>query len=242
MDSPRHRNVGRRGTAALLLILACAVAAAACRISAIALADRDANVAPERALHRVAGHPGALLALARRQLAADRPRAAAGSARALLARSPGEGEGFEVLGLAAEAEGDMPSALRLMRIAARRGPRNLAARGWLAEQEIRRGDYRAGLEHLDAVMRFSPMHVDLLVPLIAGLARDPEFAEALYARLAENPRWRELLLARIEADSAGTAGLAQPPAASASEQVASMHLRDAIAGLRDPRGAIPAGR
>jgi hypothetical protein len=129
-----------------------------------------------------------------------------------------------------------------MRIAARRGPRNLAARGWLAEQEIRRGDYRAGLEHLDAVMRFSPMHVDLLVPLIARLARDPEFAEALYARLAENPRWRELLLARIEADSAGTAGLEQPPGASASEQVASMHLRDAIAGLRDPRGAIPAGR
>lgn len=209
MDSRSSRNAGSARATALLLTLAGLSLFAAFRVCAIAIADHHARSAPGRALRWVEGHPGALLALARRQLGADQPRAAADTARALLAQSPSAGEGFAVLALAAEREGDAAAALRLMRIAVRRTPRDLSARGWLAENAIRRGDYQEGLEQLDAVMRLSPLHTDLLVPLIAELAADPEFASVLAQRLGEAPRWRAPLMQRLASDADGGAVLAR---------------------------------
>jgi hypothetical protein len=208
MDNSNSPGGRRPGATILLLVIAGLLSFAAYRVCAVAIADHHARSAPDLALRWVADHPAALLARSRAQLAAGRDQAAAATARNLLARSPAEGGGFAVLAEVAERAGDGAKALQLMRIAARRSPRDLAARGWLAEHAIARGDYARGLDQLDAVMRLSPIHAGVLVPAIAELARDPEFASGLSDHAARHPRWLALVVARLASEPGAEGTLA----------------------------------
>lgn len=228
---------------ALAIALLALLAFAGVRVAMLQLADQWAAAAPARAFALVPTHETAAIAVAMRALEDGRPQAAAASARALLAREPSRGEAFRVIGLAAAAQGDAAAAWRAMRIAVRRAPRDMVARGWTAEEEIARGRYAAGLAQLDAVMRLSPRHVDLIVPLLATLAEDPAFANAVRVRLRAQPRWGAMLVARMpalagpDARAAATAG-----SAPASERVRALRLGGRVAALVDPRGRVPAGR
>jgi len=245
METPSRRGSSSAAAVATLALVVAAglFALAAWRVVAITFADRFAQSSPQRALRWIPDHPGALLARARRDLADGRVAKASATARELLAHEPLESGGFTVLALASERMGKTDRARALMRIASRRNPRDLAARGWLAEDAIARGDYNDGLAQLDAVMTLSPMHTEVLVPAIAELAADPVFAKALSVRLQEGPRWRDLLLSRLRADrGVGDGRASSPPVLPASRAVAGLHLRQRIAGVVDPRGPIPAGR
>ena len=175
------------------------------RMIAVTQADRLALQDPSRALAWMPGHPEALLTLAERQLDEARPAAARATARRLLAAEPLEGRGFRVLAAAARQAGDNAQALALYEIAARRSPRDLAARAWLAEHYLVSGRYRAGLAQIDAILRKAPSRERLLLPVIARMAADPVFASELTGLLARRPLWRANLLATLETQNPGAA-------------------------------------
>ena len=151
---------------------------------------------------------------AERQLAEGDLAAARATARRLLAAEPLEGRGFRVLAAVARKSGDDAQALALYGIAAKRSPRDLAARAWLAEHYLARGQYRAGLAQIDAILRKAPYRERFLLPRMARLASDPEFASELAELLARRPLWRASLLSTLEKENPGAAdvvisGLAQ---------------------------------
>ena len=171
---------------------------AAWRIVAIAGADHAVSTDTARALQWVPDHPQALLALAERQLAAGDIDAAVASARQLLAAEPLEGRAFRVLAEAASKQGDDARALALYRIAERRSPRDIRTRAWLFEHALRAGDYPAALAQVDALLRTSPQQGRVLLPMLAQMAADPEFADALAQLLARRPPWRGSLLSTLQ--------------------------------------------
>ena len=230
------------GAAAWAVVGAALLAFAGFRVVALELADHWARAAPARALALVPRHPAASIALAERELGSGKPAEAAETARALLAVEPARGEALRILALAADRQGDAALASRAMRIAVRRAPRDMVARGWLAEDEIAHGHYAAGIAQLEAVMRLSPRHVDILVPLLAALADDPEFSAALNASLARNPRWKQKLVEHISRRSAATPSGRMATASAASVRARSLRLGSHVARFVDPRGLVPAGR
>ncbi len=57
-------------------------------------------------------------------------------ARRQLQAAPVDGRGYRVLAQVAVARGQMPRALQLYKIAAKRSPRDVAARAWLAQHAL----------------------------------------------------------------------------------------------------------
>jgi tetratricopeptide (TPR) repeat protein len=171
---------------------------AAWRIVAIAGADRWAHTDPAHALQWIPDHPQALLALAERQLAAGDVDAAAASARQLLAAAPLEGRAFRILAAITAGKGDAARALALYRIAERRSPRDTATRAWLFEHALRAGDYPAALAQVDALLRTSPKQGPVLLPMLARMAANPDFANALAQLLARRPPWRTPFLSTLQ--------------------------------------------
>ena len=224
--------------AALRLAGLAVLAFAGLRVVALPTADAWAHASPRAALRLVPGHPVALHTQAEQALADGEPARARALAMRLLSAEPADGSGFRLVALADAAMDRRDAARRAMGIAAARAPRDLAARGWLAEDAIARGDHDAALAELDAVMRLSPMHVDLLVPILAGLAGDPLFDAALRRAMAAEPRWAPMLRDHL----ARRAGAGATPAPSAAAAVAATRLAHRIATLEDPRGPVPAGR
>ena len=109
------------------------------------------------------------------------------------------------------ATGDAPAAadaatLAGYQTAARRAPRDIHVRGWLAAHHLQSADFRAAMPHLDAMLTVSPESREQSLPLVVQLAADPAFAEALADHLAEHPRWRPAILrAAIRADDPAAA-------------------------------------
>ena len=168
------------------------------RVFSLYQADRFADQQPARALQWRPDHPLALRRLAEQQLAAGKIEESRATARHLLRVEPLEGRGFRLLAEAAAAQGDQQQAHTLYQIAARRSPRDVRTRGWLIEHSLVAGDYRAALQHVDALLRTSPGQGSVLMPLLAKLAVDPVFAIALADTLATRPPWRGNLLATLQ--------------------------------------------
>lgn len=181
----------------VLVLAACGCAWAGWRVLGQLQAERYASTDPVRALRWRADDPHALLALAEQQLDNGRLDDAKATARRLLAREPLQGEAFRVLAEASERSGDPAGALRLYRIAAKRAPRDQAARMWLARHALQQGDHREALVQIDALLRVSPRRAGALYPALVQLAQDPAFAEALAQALARDPPWRAGLMARL---------------------------------------------
>ena len=115
------------------------------RIIATSMADRYAWNTPERALEWDPHNPAALLAIARHQLTEHDPTAATVTARELLRVEPLEGQAFTVLAEAAEAGGETDKVRALHEIALRRAPRDLRARAWIIDAQLREGRYAEAL-------------------------------------------------------------------------------------------------
>lgn len=160
-------------------------------------AERYATTDPARALDWRPHDPVALLALAEQQLAQGDPTAAQATARRLLAHEPLYGEAFRILAQASEQQGKREQALRLYQVAARRAPRDLATRAWLAQYYLRQGDYPRALGQLDILLRVAPQRAKTLHPALVQLAQDPAFARALADTLRSDPPWRAGFMAML---------------------------------------------
>lgn len=180
-------------------VLAVTALLAAYRVVVVTQADLWAQEDPERALRWAPDHPGALFALAERQLASGQHGRAVATARHLLSVEPLEGRGFRVLAQAAQQAGDLPQALALYRIAARRSPRDVVAHAWLTQHDLNSGDYQAALQRIDLILRISPRLNATLLPILANLAGDPGFAIELVRSLQARPSWREGFLNTLQA-------------------------------------------
>jgi len=191
----RRARAGAWLLAALLIALALF---AAWRVIALTQAERWAASDPVRALGWVPDHPQALLTLAESQLDAGHWDQASASARRLLAVEPLQGRAFSILGQAAAARGDEAEALALYRIAVRRSPRDVQARAWLTDHALTAGDFAQALQHMDSLLRTSPRYGATLMPLLAQLAADPDFAAELARVLERRPPWRAGLLATLQ--------------------------------------------
>lgn len=134
------------------------------------------------------------LQLARRALAAGDTETAIRRARAVLAAEPLQGPAFAVLAQAMQGQGSEAEVLARYRIAARRAPRDPQVRSWLATRFLEVGDYAGALRHLDALLTVSPASREALLPVMAQLAQDPAFADALAVHLGTHPRWRTPIL------------------------------------------------
>ena len=126
----------------------------------------------------------------------DRPAEAAALARGVLAREPALGRAFGILARALDAQGgaDADTTRARYETAARRAPRDPGVRGWLATHALETGDYAAAIDHLDALLTVAPAQRSALLELIAQLAQDPGFADALAAHLVRQPQWRPAIL------------------------------------------------
>jgi hypothetical protein len=167
-------------------------------------ADGLARTDPDAALRLDADHPQALLAHAWRQMANGDDAGATRTARHLLRTSPGQGDAFAVIALAA-ARQHRPDASRLLDIAVRRAPRVPQVRAQLAASRLHAGDVAGALAQLDALLRIKPSEGAQLYPAMAQQALDRPFADALAATLARQPPWRRRFLAALDAKGPGAA-------------------------------------
>ena len=192
-----------RFRSSLIAILAVSLLFAGWRVIGQMQAERYAQTEPERALRWRPNDPRALLALAERQLAQGDAPAAQATARRLLAHEPLQGEAFRILAAASDKQGDRAQAFRLYRIAARRAPRDVPTRAWLAQRYLEQGDYAQALEQIDNLLRMSPQKIRAVTPVLVQLAQDPAFAEALAGTLRSGPPWRNRVLAALRDPRSG---------------------------------------
>ncbi|GHC05750.1 tetratricopeptide repeat protein [Thermomonas carbonis] len=160
-------------------------------------AQRHALADPERALGWRACDPQALLGLALRQLDQDDLAGAKGSANRLLACEPVEGRAFRVLGEVAHRQRQPALALQMHLLAARRAPRDIPARAWLAQHYLQKRDFATALMHIDFVLRTTPERtrgINRILKQLAPLVQDDAFADALAEVLLGDPPWRSQML------------------------------------------------
>ena len=137
------------------------------------------------------------LAEAQARLSEGEHRAAAAIARGVLAREPAQGRAFGILASALAGEGGTDAVRHRYEIAARRAPRAVPVRTWLATHALEAGDYATAIDHFDALLSVAPGSRRELLPMLAQLAQDPAFAEALAVHLARQPLWRPAILSAV---------------------------------------------
>lgn len=180
---------------------------AAWRVAGVIRSDAALDAGDAPTALRVRPHnPEALLRQAAGLRAQGDLDGAEQAARSLLRTSPADGRGYRVLAQVAEARGDKALASRLFAVAARRAPRDLEARAWLAQEALDKRDASAALEHIDRVLVYAPGAGARLYPLLGALSADPGFADELSRRLAARPAWRSGLLGALQANRAKDPG------------------------------------
>ncbi|CAN5214595.1 hypothetical protein BH11PSE14_BH11PSE14_02820 [soil metagenome] len=122
-----------------------------------------------------------------------------------LRASPVDGSAFRVLGVAAQAEGDHSSAMRLYGIAMRRNPRDARTRLWLADAALARGEIDSAMRNLDAALRVDPDRSEPMLRRVLRSLANPAIRKALGARLVDEPAWRDRLPALLVGADPGVA-------------------------------------
>ena len=158
---------------------------------------------PRTALRWRPENPQALLLQAEAKLAARDLGAAEALARRQLQAAPVDGRGYRVLAQVAAARGQPDRAHTLFRIAARRAPRDVPARAWLAQYALEQGRPAEALTQIDAVLTLSPGAGRRIYPVLVQLAADPTFATVLADTLAKRPVWRNGMLKALRAPKGG---------------------------------------
>lgn len=138
-------------------------------------------------------------------------------ARDVLRARPIDGAAYRVLAQHAQAARDEDHADRLYAIAARRAPRDVAARAALADRAFADDDVDTALTHVDALLRVAPhLRADVLGELAPYLG-EPHLRNALVQRLAADPPWRAALPAMLSDD--------RMPAADAEALLAALAIQ-----------------
>ncbi|KAF1695292.1 tetratricopeptide repeat protein [Pseudoxanthomonas koreensis] len=184
--------------AALLAGLAVAATYSGYRIVAHTVADDLARDDPTRALQLLPDHPGALLALAERQLEAGDHTGAARTAGELAKAAPLDGRAWRILGQVEAAAGNREQARARFEQAVALRPRDTPSRAWLADDLLVRGEYTAALGHIERIMATSPRNRPAMLAVLVKLSADPVFLEALTPLLATRPDWRAAYLQELQ--------------------------------------------
>lgn len=177
------------------------------------------------------------LAQARARLDAGDNPGAARLAREALARDPGRGRAFGVLARALAGEGSEAEVLARYQVAARRAPRDVHVRGWLALHHLKAGEFPAAMTHIDALLTVSPASRDTVLPMVTQLAQSADFADALAEHLAREPRWRTAMLRALASKEA--------PAGAADKVFGALNRRGALSRAEFDRwldGMLASGR
>ena len=111
------------------------------------------------------------------------------ASRALRANPLEEGT-LRLLALVAEAVGQHPRAVSLMQLAAAQSKRDIRVQAWLLNERLGAGDISGALESVDAMLRTWPEAKEFLLPLLVGLASDPDGAQPVVDLLEKDPPWR----------------------------------------------------
>lgn len=183
----------------------------AAQIVSRGIADLAATTQPEAVISLRGDHAPALLRLAEKQLALSEAgthsdvdeavkahaEAAWATATRALKVEPVSARTLGLLGKAAHQRGNEPLAHRLMIAAVRRSIRETRANVWLANYELRRGDYGKALTRIDALVRTDPTSRKTVFPVLLAMAETPEALEKLVAVLGNKPPWRAWFLGMI---------------------------------------------
>ena len=160
------------------------------RILTLGLADLWATSVPERALFWRPDHPDALRQAAEEQINVRGFAAASVLARRGIQAYALDGRNYRDLAFIADSRGDMPQALRLFRIAAKRSPRDLLTHQKLAEYALKSNDVDQALQQFDLIMRLDWTVRPGLLPHMVRLAEFPDTESAFVTALAQQPQWR----------------------------------------------------
>lgn len=137
-----------------------------------------------------------------RQLADATSRAA----RAL-AREPGNVAAARSLGLVASLKGNAENADRFFAYTETLSRRDQPTEQWLIERNVARGDVTGALVHYDRSMRVSRISRQLLMPVLAKAADDPNIARPLARIVAGRPNWWSDFMTAILRDGQSTGSL-----------------------------------
>ena len=184
---------------AFVVSLAAVGCFAAVRILRLNVTDNTRAGNVQQTLHWYPAQGEALLRRAEQQLALGQLQLAASSARDLLERAPLEGRAYRLLADIADRENRETDALALYSIAAHRAPRDLPTRAWLTQYYLEHGQYDSAMEQVDQLLRYAPARGATVLPLLAKLSADPDFAKALGRMLRNQPPWRGGMLATLRA-------------------------------------------
>jgi hypothetical protein len=202
LSSPTWAGLGLGG---LLLSLI------AWRVLTLGMAEHLSRADPDAALGWRAGYAEAQLR--QLELRARQPRhseAQRTGALAAIRSAPLDGRGYRMLARQAELRGEMPVAMALYSLAAKRGPRDLPTQGWLIKYSLAHGDSAQALVHIDQILRVQPEMASRMYPILMALAaRDPVKVAKV---LLQAPPWRPqfmVYLFRQSQDSPGLFGLVQ---------------------------------
>jgi len=117
--------------------------------------------------------------------------------RQLLGRAPLSSSALALEGLAALRAGDAADADRAFAASFARNPRNEAARIWLAQRAIDRGDMALAIKLLDGLIAIGPERSEIYLEAMAQLASLPGGARAVATRLQSKPNWAAQLVSRL---------------------------------------------
>lgn len=93
------------------------------------------------------------------------------------------------LGLAAQLRGDLAGARRWFAYAERLTRRDLPTELWMIEDAVSQGNIPGALRHYDIALRTRWASWDLLFPVLANAAGDPQVVPDLVRLLAQGPTW-----------------------------------------------------
>jgi tetratricopeptide (TPR) repeat protein len=163
------------------------------RVLSLGMAEHFSHSNPAVALAWRSGDAEARLQELDLEAAAHRYSAAQSqSAQAAIRAAPLDGRGYRMLANQAELRGDLPSAMSLYSVAAKRGPRDLPTLGRLVQYQLKQGNRAQALAYVDQMLRVEPELAPRLFPLVASLsAQDPAAVAKL---LLQHPPWRTTFL------------------------------------------------
>ena len=117
-------------------------------------------------------------------------------------KAPLAPEAFLVRGVQARLAGQTPVAEQSFLAAARRDPRSLPARFFLAELYFRSGDAQRGLQQIAVLARLAPNGFQSVAPYLAAYAKDRANWPQLRRLFRSDPALRDTALAALATDAA----------------------------------------
>jgi hypothetical protein len=114
-----------------------------------------------------------------------------------LSSNPYSPDLLTALGLDAEKHGQKEQADRLITTAGAISWRDPLTDAWLFQKQLMAGNYKAGLDRADALLRVRTESDQVMFPVLIRAASDPAIAAATVNRLAQRPRWRDFFITRL---------------------------------------------